>query len=845
MDVERWERIQSLFLATLEQDPGTRSAFLAAACHGDETLYGEVEAMLAAHPDSQGLAIEDALVVEDPSRHDPRVQLGTHVGPYRLVRHLGRGGMGDVYLAERDDGQYRNQVAVKLVRTDFGLHDLVGRFRAERQILARLIHPNIVPLLDGGVTGAGRPYLVMQYVEGVALTTYCNENRLSVAERLHLFRQVCEAVQLAHRNLVVHRDLKPSNILVSPVESDDTAPGRTAPGRVHLLDFSIAKLLDPEAAGVSAPVTRSEVRVMTPEYAAPEQFRGDAVTTATDVYALGVLLYELLAGHRPYRLANRSRAEIERVVCQEEPKPPSSAVTWTGELGGEAGTTATRTPDRVAAARRTSPGRLRKALRGDLDNIVMTALRKEPARRYASVEALHEDVLRFLTRRPVSARRDTLGYRLGKFASRHRGAVVAGALMVVLVLGFGVAMTVQAARLAQRGQALEEERDRVRRQVETTTRVKALVSDLFKWVDPNEVRGSPGERLQEASQRIVQNLAGEPEIQVELMDEVLTIYMNLGLYQAALEMAQASLAIRRATFGPREAALAWGMHRLGEAFFLNSRFTEAQKQYQEALDLQRAVLGDGHVDVARSLVRLSRVYSSLGRNVEAEACAVEARTLFLAAYGDADPRSAEALYQLAIVRKRRAGPEAAEPLFRDVLAVRREVLGNDHPDVASTLTALGLVIMEQERLAAAAPFLEEALAIQRSRYGDDHPQVSHTRLQLGRLHEEKRELVEAEGLYRQALTARRRRLGSRHVATAAAMIRLGGVLTQQGAYGEAEALLLEALPIYRSMLGLDHQRSRSAVQALTTLYEAWGRTDEAAVVHRLLVEARSSAPSPE
>ncbi len=828
MDAERWEQVQALFFAALDRDPEDWGAFLDEACRDDAALRAEVEAMLNVHEDSQALAIENRLFTEDPPQPDPEALLGTHVGPYRLKRLLGRGGMGDVYLAERDDEQYRQQVALKLVRPGVGTLDLLARFRTERQILARLVHPHIARLLDGGMTDDGRPYLVMQYIEGVPLTTFCNTHRLSIKERLHLFRQVCDAVQFAHRNLIVHRDLKPSNILV------------TEAGDVKLLDFGIAKLLDPEAIDVSVPVTRSEIRMMTPEYAAPEQVRGEAITTATDVYALGVLLYELLTDHRPYRLASRGQAEIERVICEEEPKRPSTAITEVEEIRRQDGTTEQVIPEQVSAARRVPVGRLQRLLRGDLDNIVMMTLRKEPARRYASVEGLAEDVHRHLTGLPVLARPDTTWYRVRKFVRRNRVGVGTAAVVFLLVLGFGVVMTMQAARIAGQAHALEQERDRVQREAEKTARVKTLVSDLFKVVDPNAVQGSPVERLEAASRRIVQDLEGQPDLQAELMDEVITIYINLGLYEAALSMAEASLDLRQTTFGPGDPAIAWGLHRLGEALLLNSRFAEAEARYQEALALQRAALGDDHVDVARTLVRLSRLYRSTRRDEEAEASAVEALAIYRAAYGDIHPATAEALYHLAVARIYLAGPEAAEPLFRDVLAVQREVLGEDHPDVAWTLVSLARVTFEQQQFDVAEPLLQDALAIHRNRYGDDHPDVSRTLTWIGRLHEARQELDQAEAIYRQVLASRRRQLGNEHSATAGSMIQLGQVLTKRGSYREAEALLQKALPLRRDQYGPGHSATLGTLRALVTLYDAWRQPDRLAEYRRLLEEATAT-----
>ena len=393
MDAQRWGKIESLFFTAIELNPRERAAFLEAACDGDISLREELEAMLAADEDSMAFALESKFFSEESLKPDPSKLIGMHIGPYRVEQIIGEGGMGTVYLAERDDEQFNQKVALKLVRPGYHSAELYRRFRIERQILARLTHPNITRLLDGGITPDGQPYLVMQYVEGRPITAFCDEQSLSIGERLSLFRTVCAAVHHAHRNLVVHRDLKPSNILVT----DD--------GVVKLLDFGIAKLLEPELY-VSKVVTQSQMRLMTPEYAAPEQVRGDTITTATDIYALGVLLYELLSGRRPYRLTSRIQAEIERIICEEDPQRPSTALT-----AGAQRTTVTTDPtaEVLSRARRTGVSRLKKMLQGDLDNIVMMALRKEPDRRYNSAKQLAEDISSYLSGRPVDARSNTAG----------------------------------------------------------------------------------------------------------------------------------------------------------------------------------------------------------------------------------------------------------------------------------------------------------------------------------------------------------------------------------------------------------------------------------------------------
>jgi eukaryotic-like serine/threonine-protein kinase len=397
--------IEAIFDEAIERSPAERGPWLDARCGTDHRLRTEVDALIAAHERAEGLLERN--IARAAERAVPDATRGRRIGAYRVIREIGRGGMGVVYLAERSDGQYQQRVAVKLLRASPDAEELRRRFVAERQILASLKHRGIAQLLDGGVTDGQLPFLVMEYVDGVPITTYCDQRRLGVDTRLRLFREVCSAVHYAHQNLIIHRDIKPGNILVSP------------DGGVKLLDFGIAKLLNPALGPVDQPLTRTELRAMTPEYASPEQVRGDVLTTASDVYALGVVLYELLCGRRPYTLLSGSPQELIDVVCSRQPERPSAAVSRAAPAGPTPVPDAV-TPDSVARARGVSAERLRYLLSGDLDEIVMMALRKEATDRYGSPDLLWEDLQRYLDGLPVHAQRGSRAYRARKFLGRHR-----------------------------------------------------------------------------------------------------------------------------------------------------------------------------------------------------------------------------------------------------------------------------------------------------------------------------------------------------------------------------------------------------------------------------------------
>src|SRR5262245_11843401 len=448
LDRELWDRISTIFNRAIDTAAAERVALLDQLCGSDATVRREVEGMLQAHENTRGLIAERRVATEGDG--DPRSERvagllpdGARIGPYRIESPIGAGGMGDVYRAERADGAYRQTLAFKVLRLGYRTSEMVRRFRIEREALARLTHPGIARILDGGTLDDGRPYIVLEFVEGVAVAKYCTERALSLRDRLALFVRIASVVQYAHGRLVVHRDLKPSNILVQP----DGAP--------RLLDFGIAKLLDADADASLGLETTPETRLLTPEYAAPEQIRGEAPGTATDVYALGVLLFEMLTGARPFTAAGRSPTTLEHAILELPPPAPSSV------------------SDGPVGARR---------LRGDLDRVILMALRKEPERRYVSAGQLGDDIERYLSGRPILARPDSVGYRVRKFVGRNRTLVASAAAILLLVSGFAITATLQARRILR-------QRDLVERERAAADQVLALLTGLFEQGDPNKHPG--------------------------------------------------------------------------------------------------------------------------------------------------------------------------------------------------------------------------------------------------------------------------------------------------------------------------------------------------------------------
>jgi serine/threonine protein kinase len=764
METERWHEVDRLFEEALDRPPAERPGFLDAACAGDPALRRDVERLLAA----------DAMVsgfLEGPPDELLRLTLddreeGGSLGAYRLLHRIGSGGMGSVYLARREDEHYQRDVAIKVLRSGLATTEAFHRFIAERQVLAHLDHPNIARLYDGGSTDDGRPYLVMELVEGLPVDEYCDRHRLTVDQRLDLFQKICAAVQHAHQNLLVHRDLKPANILITPE------------GEPKLLDFGIAKRLAPEA-GATLQRTRAGLRLLTPRYASPEQVRGDAITTASDVYSLGVILYELLAGRSPYETSAELPYEIERVICEQEPERPSAALFRPG----------TPSAEDVALARRTRPQALAGRLRGDLDNVVLTALRKEPRRRYGSAAQLAQDLERHLQDLPVTARPDTLRYRTRKFARRHR-AGLAATLAVILLLAVAVASLV-----AQRRQ-LAEERDKARYAL-------TFLVDTFKQADPYQARGervTAREILDQGTARIARELAGEPDVQAAVMDALGEVNVSLGRYDQAGPLLTRAVELRRQLLGPDSLEVAESLEHLAAFQSRRSSPESAESNLREALAIRRRRQGSEDLAVARTLHQLGDLLVQQG-----------------------------------------APPEAApeiEEIFREALAIARRVEGPEGPTVAETLIKLGEFRSQQGKYTEAERLYREGLAVERKALGDRDPRLYRDQSKFGNVLTVAGKFGEAEALLRSCLEEQRRILGRGHPDVAETVQTLAAAIHYQGRCGEAEALSREALALVRSYYGPRHRRVATSLHNLGTDLVCQNRYPEAIALFNQSLEIR-------
>lgn len=827
---ERLALLQAQFEQVVAAAPAEAEAVLRRMAAEAPDLADRLRGMVEAHARTSAVLDRPVLAVaggEAGPDRDPWI--GARVGVYEIRRMIGSGGMGSVYEAARADDVLTMRVAIKVLRHHAASEAARHRFRVERQILATLRHRNIAALLDGGVTSDGQPYFVMEYIEGEPLTTWCDARRLPVAERLALFRQVCAAVQYAHQHMVIHRDLKPGNILV------------TADGTVKLLDFGIAKLLPEadEALAGELPVTHAGLRAYTPDYASPEQILGEPVSARSDIYALGVVLFELLTGDRPFTAASRSPLEIEQLVTTADPPRPSARMRG----------------DRVAQLGERTLSRVRQRVAGDLDAIVLMALRKEPERRYGSAAALADDLQRHLGGLPVAARPDTLPYRAGRLVRRHRVATVA-ALLAAVSLVAGTAISLAQARTAK------AERDRA-------TEVSSFLTTMLGAASPGafgrevQVR----EVLDSASMR-ARSLADRPLLEAEIRTIIGGTYVALGEFELAEGEYRTVLARHEAASEAGSRATGFALSRLSSALEFQGRYAEADSilrrageefarhapeelrtstyyelrarlatrlgRLEEAAELLRTALQIeqrqtpvNDSSIATVYANLGVVLSDLGRHQEAESLLTAGVTAARRAYGEVHPEVAAILSPLATVQEYAGHPAAADSTYRATIAMRRDLLGPEHPDLAWTMFNYADHLVRVGRHADGADWARQVLALRGRSLSDAHPAVSTAMAVLGRALGPLGELREAERWLRESWRLRQVHFPAGHWLIANSEGVLGNHLILQGRYPEAETHLLRSEQALVAARGEQAEPVRDARDRLVRLYEAWGKPAEA------------------
>ena len=785
ISADRWRILSPYIDQALDLATDQRGAWLAGISSRDAELAAELRAMLTQHDVVQQQQFMDRAVLDPDTMLAPSLA-GQVLGAYRLVSLIGEGGSGSVWLAERCDGRFQGRAAVKLLNPS--LIGRVGeeRFRREGTILAQLQHPRIAHLIDAGISVAAQPYLVLEHVDGLAIDAYCDNGSLGIEARLRLFLDVLEAVAHAHANLVVHRDIKPANVLVS------------TGGQVKLLDFGIARLVQSdatrEAAAESSAITREIGKGLTPEFAAPEQVSGGAVTTATDVYALGVLLYVLLSGKHPAGDAIQAPETLLRAILLSDPAPVSEAVARTGSAD-----------DRAPRHGMTSK-QLRRLLHGDLDAIVARALKKDPHQRYPSVTAFADDLHRFLRHEPVSAGPDTIRYRTAKFIRRHARGAAAMAAAFVLIVGLTALYMVR----------VSAERDRAQRERAKAVKAGELLMTLLTSADPFAPRSTPGELtmrrlLDDGAEQVERELAGEPELQAEMLTMMGRTYRRLGVYDKAQRLLEQALASGRTVYGIDDARLAQTLQDLGVVRADRGDYIAAGRNLEEALEMRRRLLGRDHPDVAITLAELGRVYQDQGFNDRAEPVHREALLIRRTALGNEHRETAVSQSDVASVLRLKGDLDAAETLLRECLETNRKTRGEDHPNTATTIHDLALIAATRGHYGTAESHLRTALAIQRKALGARHPIVAMTLNNLAHVLTALGRYDEAAAALQEALDIVLPVLGSQHQLVAIYTINRAAVHLAQNQPGAAESLLREALRIRSQSPAIVPTRRRTFV----------------------------------
>jgi serine/threonine protein kinase/tetratricopeptide (TPR) repeat protein len=780
----RWQQIQSLFEQLVDAGAGERTARLKSACGEDLELRSSVESLLesdARREDGLLHAIGEAAesLLEE---HQDRL-IGTRVGPYRVVSILGHGGMSTVYRGERDDSQYRQTVAIKVLQHATLHPRLRSRLHSERHILATLDHPSIARLIDSGDLEDGTPYLVMEHVDGESIDSYCDSRTLFVRERLELFVKVCAAVQYAHRNLVVHRDIKASNIFV------------TAEGAPKLLDFGIAKLLAPETLSHTLPVTRLQERILTPENAAPEQVLGRPITTATDIYALGVLLYQLLTGRSPYRLLSYSQLQLERAICMDDPVRPSQMVI--SKLSGEKDSDRSRISDR----RGLSPQRLRARLSGDLDAIIAMAMRKEPDRRYPSVEALADDLNRHLLGQPVRARQGDWRYHSAKFLRRHLWSVAGVAVAFLGLALFAGVMFWQNHRIELARDATAQERDRAQQ-------VSAFLVDVFSQADPFNAQGkepTAKDLLDRGAEKISGNLGLQPEVRAQLLESIGLAYRRQGLSERAIPLFEQAVAIRRQERPIDNGHVAVALANLARALTDAGHLISAEAYLEQAVALSESAGGAKATETADILVQFgSFALDAKSDPARASELFGKALTIYRSAIGNQNLQVAATLNGLADAAVWKSDYPLAEHYEREALGIFQEMVSRNHPDNAVALATLGSILTQRGKYAEAEQVLHEALQIERNVFGVDNPRIAAIEADLGTLYEREGDTARAIAATESAVKITRDRLGPNHYLTGYYLDALANLFFSANDLPTAEADARQALAIYAQALPARH-----------------------------------------
>lgn len=802
MQTHDWKQIESILDEALTLPEKKQQSFIKLACDGDTDLYEQVLELLKAIRSSgethflQKSFAENRAIIEDLTKEKSKNSfIGRQIGVFELTEKIGSGGMGGVFRAARTDGQFNQEVAIKLIRTEFHSEEIFRRFELEKKILAGLSHPNIARLYDGGVTKDGHPYFIMEYIDGMPIDAYCNHHKLTIHERLSLFKEICKAVAFAHQNLTIHRDLKTQNIYV------------TKEGLVKILDFGIAKILDAEKIPEEPIEKNVDQQFWTAQYAAPEQVNGKSCTTAIDVYALGVLLYKILTDTYPLQLKDKSRTEVKQIVTHEAPAAPSTFLKQANDA------------ERTATLRKTTRIELKNQLTGDIDTLVLKALHKEPEHRYTSVGQLLEDIERYEKALPLLARKDTIPYRTGKFMRRHKTGLVFTVSLLLMLSLFAAIYTFN----------IENERAQAQAEADKAEMVSSFLIGLFEASDPTEARGdtvTARELLHRGLER-AEALKNQKEVQSQMFETIGRVYRRLGQYQQSQELLNRALENRQNSYGTNHIETASSLDHLGMLLSDQGSYTEAESLLRQSLQIRQNIQEAGNPALAQTMNHLAYALRKQGHYGAAENLYRSSLNIRMQHFGNDHPLTVASMSSLGTTLHNKGDYKATEKLYREVLVRNRLLLKPDHPNVAMNLNNLGALLMNIGQFQEAAGLLNEALEIRQKVYGYSHPKVALTMNNLAMALRDVEEYDNAEPLFRKALVMRIQLLGDDHVATAISRFGLARLMLCTNRPDSALAFYRQALDTFSEKLSEKHSFTIRTKMSIGSTMLALGRTKEA------------------
>lgn len=836
MDAKRWEQVQSIFEKIVDTDKSRQTILLNELCGDDDELKREVQSLLES--DRENLSLLEKPAADLINIEKLTSLVGKTIGQYHIIKQIGHGGMGEVYLAERDDKQFDQRVALKIVKRGMNSQDTIRRFQAERQILANLDHPNIARLYDGGVTDDGLLYFTMEYIEGQPINQYCDNHQLTIKERLTLFKEVIDAIQYAHKNFIVHRDLKPGNIIV------------TTDGKIKLLDFGIAKLIsENEYIDYKPEMTQTGFRVMTPGYASPEQIKGQTITTASDVYSLGVVLYELLTGQSPYDISGKSPGEFEQIICHTDPKKPSTTVGKQTVQTSNSGFS-----DEIAERRKTIPDKLKKTLRGDLDNICLKTLEKEQERRYSSAEQLKDDINRYLLGLPVLARPTTVTYRTVKFVKRHKTGVFSFTAILLLIIGLVSFYTMK----------LSRERDKAQLEAEKAKQISNYITSIFEIANPSESKGetiTAREILDQGAERIENELNDQPLVKADILAVISDVYYSLGMIEKSKNMMEEVLDIQLHQPDVDKLLLATNYHDFADLSYEMGDYTKADSLYHVALDFKKAILPeddtlialeyislatvariDGeydraeslyenalqiqnaklekpHADIAYTMNNLGRLYQNEGKYDKAEPLLKEGLEQRQALFGELNVETIASMGSLASLYYLTDRVEEAGELYSKGLANLKKIFGENHHYVGGMSQALGNVEIKLKHYKKAEELLLKSNEILLKQLPKDNISIAPVKISLGHLYLETNRPKKALEVLKEGYRIRRLSLPDDNWRVAEAKAYIGRAYYQMKDYKKAEDNLLPAYNIFKEQFGDKNYRTQIVIGFICDLYQ--------------------------